>query len=333
MIQNDEQLTIVREQLALAESALESLRRDMLPQNEKMYHLMSESYIDTIKELRGQVETFLGINAMPTNADLVISLQGDRVGLGRTSAGAVTKFIDTFRRGIQSAVALVDADANVGQGRRRPRWIEDICDLPIVGLGPGSVQVMLAEPEDQSLFSDDNRRSLQKALDLVFYGLGWADVDDKNSDSLFDSFDTETRQAILALVTQLLPPRTGEITRVSFRRRGTRDNQNEVRSATLSRNSRERIREALEAMVPNSEFREISGVIRKLDLDDRSFTLRERADGKADLRCEYGGELEDAVKENLDTRVIVTGTLEVNRKQKEKLLADSIEAETGGDGD
>ena len=216
MIQNDDQLSVVREQLSLAESALESLRRDMLPKNEKMYHLMSESYIDTIKELRGQVDTYLGINSMPVKADLVISLEGDRVGLGKTSAGAVTKFIDTFRRGVQSAVEIVESGANVRQGRRRPRWIENICDLPIVGLAPGSVQVMLAEPEDQSLFSDANRESLQKALDLIFYGLAWADVDDENFNQHFSKFGPETKQAILALVTQLLPPKTGEISQVSF---------------------------------------------------------------------------------------------------------------------
>ena len=330
MIQNDDQLSVVREQLSLAESALESLRRDMLPKNEKMYYLMSESYVDTIKELRGEVDTYLGINAMPANADLVISLEGERVGLGKTSAGAVTKFIDTFRRGVQSAVEIVESGANIRQGRRRPRWIENICDLPIVGLAPGSVPVMLAEPEDQSLFSDENRKSLQDALDLIFYGLAWADVDDEKFDRRFSEFSPEVKQAILALVTQLLPPRTGEISQVSFRRRSNQADGHKVRAATLTRNSRQRIRDQIEAMVPDSVFREITGVIRKLDLDDRSFTLRDRTDGD-DLRCEYGSELEDAVKENLDTRVVVTGTLEVNRKQKEKLLADSIEAEGESD--
>lgn len=325
MIQNDEQLAVVREQLSLAESALASLRRDVLPKNENMYHLMAESYVDTIKELRGHVDSYLGINAMPVDADLVISLEGDRVGLGRTSAAAVTRFIDTFRRGIQSAVEIIESASTPRKGGRRERWIEGICDLPIVGLAPGSVQVMLAEPEDQSLFSEENRASFQKALDLVFHGLGWADVDDKSSDALFEEFDFETRQAILALVTQLLPPRKGEISRVRFRRRGSRGTARASLSATLTHRSRERIRTALVAMVPDSEFREISGVIRKLDLDDRSFTLRERTDDGADLRCEYGPELEDAVKEFLDNQITVTGTLEVSQKQKEKLSADSIE--------
>jgi hypothetical protein len=63
MIINDEQLKVVREQLSRAESALESLRRDVLPKNEKMYHVMAESYMDTIIELRGQIDSYMAINA------------------------------------------------------------------------------------------------------------------------------------------------------------------------------------------------------------------------------------------------------------------------------
>ncbi|MCY2978376.1 MAG: hypothetical protein NTU79_06890 [Planctomycetota bacterium] len=61
MIRTDEELKVVREQLSRAESALESLRRDVLPKNERMVRVMSESYVDTILELRGHVDTFLGI--------------------------------------------------------------------------------------------------------------------------------------------------------------------------------------------------------------------------------------------------------------------------------
>ena len=61
MIRNGKELKVVHEQLSRAESALESLRRDLLPKNEKMYRVMSESYVDTILELRGHVDTFLGI--------------------------------------------------------------------------------------------------------------------------------------------------------------------------------------------------------------------------------------------------------------------------------
>jgi len=58
MIKNDKQLAIVREQLANAEAALDSLRREVLPKNKNMYEVMSESYIDTIRGLQWEVEAF-----------------------------------------------------------------------------------------------------------------------------------------------------------------------------------------------------------------------------------------------------------------------------------
>jgi len=59
LIHNDEQLKVVREQLTRAESALASLRSDVRSTNEKIYQVMSESYVDTILELREQVDSYI----------------------------------------------------------------------------------------------------------------------------------------------------------------------------------------------------------------------------------------------------------------------------------
>ena len=69
MIRNNEELKIVREQLARAESALESLRNEVLPKNQQMYHVMAEPCLDTIIELRGQIDAYLGIATVPEAAD------------------------------------------------------------------------------------------------------------------------------------------------------------------------------------------------------------------------------------------------------------------------
>lgn len=61
MIQNDEQLDIVRQQLERAEAALQSICRDVLPQNPARYDLMSEAYIDQIGALRDQIDRYLGV--------------------------------------------------------------------------------------------------------------------------------------------------------------------------------------------------------------------------------------------------------------------------------
>jgi hypothetical protein len=69
MIRNNEELKIVREQLARAESALESLRNEVLPKNQQMYHVMAEPCLDTMIELRGQIDAYLGIATVPEAAD------------------------------------------------------------------------------------------------------------------------------------------------------------------------------------------------------------------------------------------------------------------------
>lgn len=335
MIQNDSQLAVVREQLDTAEAAIDALRRDVRPKNKQMYDLMAESYIDMLLELRAEIDAYLGIVSVPESAELVIALEGPKVALGRISAGLVTRFIDTFRRGLQSAVEIIESVDRPDTSRRRPRWIEKICDVPLIGVQPGSVRVLLGEPESESLFSQEEKESLEKALTLIFNGLAWAGGDDEPLASHpFSEFPPETRQAILALLTRLLPPRNSSIERVSFQRRFTDEFAERVVTASLTQHSRVRIRDELESLAVDASFQELEGVIRSVDLDARTFELRERAENDPFVPCEYGADLEEAVKEYLDCRVMVSGSLETSRKtQKSKLAADSIELISSDDVD
>jgi hypothetical protein len=65
MITNDAQLAVVRGQLAHVEAALDSIRRDVKPKNEKMYDLMAESYIEMLQSLRSEIDAYLGTVAPP----------------------------------------------------------------------------------------------------------------------------------------------------------------------------------------------------------------------------------------------------------------------------
>src|SRR5229473_2935547 len=61
MIRNDEELTAVRNQLALIEDALAALRRDVLPKNRRNYEVLSEGYVDQIAALRAEIDAYLGL--------------------------------------------------------------------------------------------------------------------------------------------------------------------------------------------------------------------------------------------------------------------------------
>jgi hypothetical protein len=58
MITNDEALAVVREQLALAEHALDSLRREVLPRNKRNFEVLSEGYVDQIAELQAEIDAY-----------------------------------------------------------------------------------------------------------------------------------------------------------------------------------------------------------------------------------------------------------------------------------
>jgi hypothetical protein len=58
MICDDEELAVVRKQLALVEHALEDLRQDVLPKNERNFEVFSEGYVDQIAELKAEIESY-----------------------------------------------------------------------------------------------------------------------------------------------------------------------------------------------------------------------------------------------------------------------------------
>jgi hypothetical protein len=59
MIKNDEQLAVVREQLALVEHALEDLRHDILPKNKGNFEVFSEAYVDQIAQLKADIDSYV----------------------------------------------------------------------------------------------------------------------------------------------------------------------------------------------------------------------------------------------------------------------------------
>jgi hypothetical protein len=72
----------------------------------------------------------------------------------------------------------------------------------------------------------------------------------------------------------------------------------------------------------------IAGVIREVDLDQRTFSLRDRRDGLPPLDCEYDDASMHLVKSLLDEPVVITGTVRSSRKtSKETMEVESIEAD------
>jgi hypothetical protein len=323
VITNDTELEIVRQQLRRAENALDACRRDFLPKNEVQYHLFAGSTIELIQSLRAEIDEYLGIGC---NADLAVSLEGETVALGTTSAGVVTRIIDTFRRGLQSLVGVLHAVAKPGGLRKRAGWIERLCDLSLAGLGPGSVRVYLDLPANsEGLFEAEDRRLLSDALTTLFDGLEWAAREEGAVPPSLERLPPSTRLSVLGVVARLLPPQTGAVERIAYRRRSEGPTK-PVRRATLNRQSRQRVHREMEQLAADRKFTEAEGAIRQIDLDAQTFVLRDRPDNLPDLACEYPDDLAEIAKELLDCRVKVSGFLETSRiTHRTKMEAETIE--------
>jgi hypothetical protein len=63
MIENDDQLNQTRLAINDLEAAMAALKRDVLPLNAERFAVMAEPIIDHIRELRRQVEEYVGITA------------------------------------------------------------------------------------------------------------------------------------------------------------------------------------------------------------------------------------------------------------------------------
>jgi hypothetical protein len=316
------EIELTREQLARAERALEAIRRDVLPVNEARYRLMAEGYVEQIQRLRTQIDAYLGIDAvLDSQSSVVISLEGAKVQLGDTAVGVLTKVVDAFRRGLQSLVAFRSDQMSPQSPRgRHKRWVEQLCDLPLVAVQPGSVRVVLGEPDTEGLFGDEDRSLLQENLRVLFAGVRWAANENMDCPPEIEA-DSNLRHLLVRVLLNLTPPRNSPVEAVGFRGAA----MGHMETIRLRSAARQRLNKAL-ADFEHESPTEVAGVIREVDLDTRTFCLRERPEEMPDLDCEYDEANEGAVKTYLDEPVILTGILHTSRKTKKKRMeVESIE--------
>lgn len=63
MIRDDEDLAIVRKQVAHVENALAALRREFEPRNKDNYRVFAEPYVDQILVLRAEIDEYIGLTS------------------------------------------------------------------------------------------------------------------------------------------------------------------------------------------------------------------------------------------------------------------------------
>ncbi len=326
MIHNDQQLAVVREQLGRAEHALKAISDEVKPVNESRFLLMAESYVDMIQGLREQIDAYLGVNAVrQSQTELILGLEGPGIKLGDTPVSLVTRVLDSLRRGMQTVVEAAESTRPAARtAGRRKRWIEELCDLPLVGIVSGSVRVQLGEPTSLSagLLENEERQFYQQVIGLFRDGLAVA-----TGEMRADQLPVQLRQPVLNAVRKLVPTPRGVLEAITFSGRAIGAGKN----YRVTREARERLDQEVRRVTALAEITTVEGVIREVDLDQNTFLLRERPEGTPELHCEYAEIDEEDVKSFLDKRVVVSGTLRTSPKAGRQTLDVEVLEAIGAD--
>ena len=183
---------------------------------------------------------------LPANALVAIQLEGKGVDLGTVSAGKACRYIEAFRLGLQATIEIVESVRTSQSAGRRKRWVERMADLPLVGIQPGCLRILLGAPRRDGLFAAVEQESFTRAIGLMFQSIASAAA---RQDLPAGESDVELSPAaklrLLGVVARLMPPKRGPIDRIAILGRVASDEGQQV-SITLDRCSREYIEAKME---------------------------------------------------------------------------------------
>jgi hypothetical protein len=300
MISSDEELQQAVEQMQRLYRVLASQRRELAEVgNPGLFAVVAEGPLDLLHQLQQQVDAYVGVAALrEQEADVWLRIHGPEIVWDDAPTSVLTAFVDSLRKGVQMVAEFVDT----GTLTTRPtNELKHACDLRLVGLAPGSVQLGLRLPSTGA--AAGKRAVAEEALARYLDVVAWAAADeDRDIDAQIPNLSE--RKVLLNAVKPLLPPKRGGVDFIELRGRRVGN-----RPMRLTRQTHQRLDDALDRLVVAADQIEIrTGVLREIDLDERTFWLR-RSDDPAQIRCSFPDELYEAAKEAFDRPVSVSGVM------------------------
>lgn len=281
-VRQDTNFKVTIEQIGRLERALLAVRESSTAPPDTLDTIAAIQYQE-IARLRSELDAALGF--AEEASDLVVSLQGPNVGLGKAPASVIATTLDNVRGAVQTVSSYLITGQWKSKGRP-PQVVSQSTDFQFAGVASGSVRLKLNLPDPQSLFRDFEREPIERSVRLLLETVRWV-----SSNTRLDEFEQSIKddrliRLLLTQVRRVTPPARGVVQRVEFSGRLAGSNG----SHFLSHSATKRIMDALNEVSPGETRVTEEGKLRSVDIDSGDFELRQRPDNKPNLPCRIQSE-------------------------------------------
>lgn len=302
MIRNPDDLYRSLEALGDLYAALAALRSEYAETSMQTFGLLAEGPLQAIAQIQREIDAYTGAtDAARQQASLWIRLVGPRARWGETPSSVVTAFLDTLRKGVQSIATSLSTGRSIG---RPSNELHLACDFEVARFAEGSfeVGVRLPEPEQSDLFPVQAHEAARHALHEFLVAANWAASSLPLNEEIEQLLpEAKARRIALRAIKQFVPRRDGGISFVELSGADV-PSGNRIH---LSPDASRAIDHALSEAIDEKE-EVVEGEIREMDLDKRTFRLR-NVSGQADVPCKFGEDLAPVAAGLLGKRVVVIG--------------------------
>jgi len=313
MTADQEKLKQALAQLQRMYEALAQLRERT--QGRGQFFVLAEGPLDEIRRLESSVAALSGRSAVEEHAaDIWMQVAGAELTWPEAPTSILTNLLDALRKGVQVAAEWL---LKGGELSTRPtKELKRACDLRVLAMEPGSVRVALRLPEVEP-GTEESATVVRDALGKYLAVATWA-ASDASGEGLEELIEVaDLRRVLLTEVKRLVPRPRGDVESVDLYGRA----MPRAERVRLTRKVHARIDAAIDA-AEREQVERHEGDLREIDLDNRTFTLRNvSADNVFQIPCQFGPDLYDSALDALDRRVEVTGIrqIEVGRSRSGRL--------------
>ena len=277
-------VAVTVEQIARLERALLSLR-ELSDADPEVIDAIAANHYEHIMDLRAELDGALGFSE--PGADLVLAFGGEGIVFGQAPSRIVLSTLDAFSSVVQKIASFVANGDLPGKGRPSTELVH-MTDFQLVGVKPGSVQVMLNLPEPETLFPEFDSEPVRRAVDLVVQTASWTSSKSDLGTLAKLTDDDRLKRLLLSQLQRIAPSPKGALEYVGLAGNLVKAD----REVLLTRESKKQLDIAFSALqADRSATVAEKGRLRQVDMDSEVFQLRDRPDELPSLSCRIPHEL------------------------------------------